>query len=1014
MVNISRYFLASAYTICSQCTNRDETNEAMKQTIKTSLEYKRAIYVKNLYKQLKKDGIGTTAIEAMSNKLCSTLPKHRQRTLVKVIVNWKLHDAHKELRECKSANMEMWRKQKRVLDAAGVTAAYERLWKREITIYENKCAENYRKKIRHLRGKYMKKDETVPDEIDGIIVKDQEIPEEYASTPRLYGGINLQSDEQSLLELPPKYATYEKVDKEHCQAEIEKSLAKTRWERKKDDDPRGNELPREEKGWHDQRSKTIDFRKFRSTDLPFNSRIIVPPPLDNETEIALQNLKRNLNQCTERYVKSAGNHATTNLTPEQQKGLESLVEKKKKKEIVIFETDKSKRFACDTTDNYKLLGETHVSNDEVVTIAETKRFEKEINAHTEMWLRILNAGAKTGHYDRIKTSMKTKNNPPAPLSILRKDHKQFENPVIGPPGRPVCGGDVSYNKKLSHLMSMLLTDVYVGEKTVCASTEELLAEVEIINNEGELDNTYIVGSMDVEALYPSLDIEFTVDKVCELLYESRVNIEGIDIKELGLYLSLMKTDGELREIGVQSGCPKRRANRGPRPNITGCGTNENREQRHSPWIFPDASRIDATMRRKMLVEAVRIVLRSLLETHTYDFAGEIRRQKEGGAIGMELTGVVAQIFMVWWDRQLTTKLEEVDICLKLHERYVDDTNLATRETPVGGRYEGGRITVTAQSIGEDDNIPSDERTMKLIQAIANSIHPSIRVTIDYPSKNEDNKVPMLDLKMWITEINGGIRIVYEHYEKDMATKMLIHAKSAIPLKVKRTVLTQEMLRILLHCSRNIPWETVRDHLSNFTRKMQYSGYEQAFRYDVAKSAINAYQTMMENEENGVRPIHRPKNWQRAERAEEKERKKRDWYKQGGFDSVLFVPSTPKGKLKHMYEKEIKKSGIRIKVVERTGRTLKSQLQTSNPFKEGGCRRMDCFICTTTRKGNCEREGVTYRIGCLGENCRKGKYKGESASNGYTRGLKHMTDLMGRNVDNSPLWRHCLEEHNGEL
>ena len=76
--------------------------------------------------------------------------------------------------------------------------------------------------------------------------------------------------------------------------------------------------------------------------------------------------------------------------------------------------------------------------------------------------------------------------------------------------------------------------------------------------------------------------------------------------------------------------------------------------------------------------------------------------------------------------------------------------------------------------------------------------------------------------------------------------------------------------------------------------------------------------------------------------------------------------------------------------------------------------MDCFICTTTRKGNCEREGVTYRIGCLGENCRKGKYKGESASNGYTRGLKHMTDLMGRNVDNSPLWRHCLEEHNGEL
>ena len=48
----------------------------------------------------------------------------------------------------------------------------------------------------------------------------------------------------------------------------------------------------------------------------------------------------------------------------------------------------------------------------------------------------------------------------------------------------------------------------------------------------------------------------------------------------------------------------------------------------------------------MLVEAVRVVLKALLKTHTYDFAGEIRRQKEGGAIGMELTGMVAQIFMV--------------------------------------------------------------------------------------------------------------------------------------------------------------------------------------------------------------------------------------------------------------------------------------------------------------------------------------------------------------------------------
>ena len=46
----------------------------------------------------------------------------------------------------------------------------------------------------------------------------------------------------------------------------------------------------------------------------------------------------------------------------------------------------------------------------------------------------------------------------------------------------------------------------------------------------------VVGSADVKALYPSLDIDFTVDKVCEVFDDSDVKIEGIDTDELGLYL----------------------------------------------------------------------------------------------------------------------------------------------------------------------------------------------------------------------------------------------------------------------------------------------------------------------------------------------------------------------------------------------------------------------------------------------------------------------------------------------
>ena len=115
---------------------------------------------------------------------------------------------------------------------------------------------------------------------------------------------------------------------------------------------------------------------------------------------------------------------------------------------------------------------------------------------------------------------------------------------------------------------------------------------------------------------------------------------------------------------------------------------------------------------------------------------------------------------------------------------------------------------------EDDGVPPDERTMRVIQQVASYIHPSIRSTIDCPSRHPDGKMPSLDVKMWIEEIDYQKKILYEHFEKGITTKAVIHAKSALPMQTKRTVLTQEVLRILLHCSKHVQWETVCSHVKN--------------------------------------------------------------------------------------------------------------------------------------------------------------------------------------------------------
>ena len=119
-------------------------------------------------------------------------------------------------------------------------------------------------------------------------------------------------------------------------------------------------------------------------------------------------------------------------------------------------------------------------------------------------------------------------------------------------------------------------------------------------------------------------------------------------------------------------------------------------------------------------------------------------------------------------------------------------------------------------------------------------------------------------------------------------------------------------------------------------------------------------------------------------------------------------------MKSMYQKEISKSGFRIKVVERTGITLKRKLQVSNPFKPQHCGRAQCFVCSSGGTGNCNAESITYQINCEGDCEEDNIYKGETASNAFTRGEKHITDLNSRNVKNSPLWRHCRDRHNSVM
>ena len=206
-------------------------------------------------------------------------------------------------------------------------------------------------------------------------------------------------------------------------------------------------------------------------------------------------------------------------------------------------------------------------------------------------------------------------------------------------------------------------------------------------------------------------------------------------------------------------------------------------------------------------------------------------------------------------------------------------------------------------------------------------------------------------------------------------------------------------------------------MEQWARKLRRSGYPETVRHQVIKTALEKWEKMCKEEDAGVRPVHRPREWKEKERRKEKEKKRETWHqtKAGQVSAPLIVDPTAGSlaeEMKEICRKFEDVTDMRVAVQQRAGNALK-HLAKSEPLKIKGCRRDDCFPCTTSGPGKCEKNGVGYKIRC--ESClRAGKtseYDGESGSNCYTRG-KQQADGLRLEEEENPLWKHCLVEHEG--
>ena len=191
--------------------------------------------------------------------------------------------------------------------------------------------------------------------------------------------------------------------------------------------------------------------------------------------------------------------------------------------------------------------------------------------------------------------------------------------------------------------------------------------------------------------------------------------------------------------------------------------------------------------------------------------------------------------------------------------------------------------------------------------------------------------------------------------------------------------------------------------------------------------MKGYEEQVKKDKENVRPLYRSRFWNREERKEEKELKKKGWYKKGGHSSIVEVDYTKDSELAKEYRKAAKEGGIKWKVVEKAGYSLENILVKSNPYKKEQCGDEKCFTCRKPKGGDCRKIGVGYEIIC--EECEDivTKYSGESGRNAFSRGREHESKYLstggnkqkqteevveGRKEEDKehPLKKHAKEYH----
>ena len=499
----------------------------------------------------------------------------------------------------------------------------------------------------------------------------------------------------------------------------------------------------------------------------------------------------------------------------------------------------------------------------------------------------------------------------------------------------------------------------------------------------------------------------------ERIEKTKLKMEGVCWRKAIIYVKMNRhlTSGISQRI--RKYMPVRKSKQGVEPGMASKCLRGKEGSELTQWIFPRRTPSEDEL-KEIIGLVAEIGIRVLWENYCYDFGGKTYQQAVGGPIGKRTTMAASRIVMADFFCKYNDILARADLKITLMKVYVDDGRQITSLMKKGMRYnaEKNEFQWSKEAEEEDEKLEKEGESKETFMArlclpAMNAINKDLTFTAEVADDFPDKKLPTLDLNLWMKE---DLTVSHTYFEKEMKSQLMIERGSAMGKQQKYCILANELTRRLLKIDTDSSEEVIEEEVvkitEHYTRQVKNSGWSVKEAKEIIVSGYAGWVRKMRQRREGGEELYRSaaaslparvknkligkETWFKKKSIREKDEfdtkrragTKRKWTAKAGEDEedeartvgVMFVPYTLEGELARRMreaEKDLgKQTGIKLKIVERTGSKLVDLLHRADPWQGQDCQRPLCILCNTKQitekhlRQDCTKRSIVYETWCL--------------------------------------------------